>query len=145
MHDLVTQLEPVTPVAIDGTEVLQRLHSLERQARTQKRKVGLLLATTFLSGLMWHVALPQVPLVWLVLLATLQLLVTRLPFVPNKDLVFASLAIFLIGNDSEVATLIANVGVTAAQSSAAPRSSALRASRAQATAISRGVLVGSSR
>jgi hypothetical protein len=66
-----------------------------------------LLVTTILSGVMWHAALPGVPLVWLILLATLQLLVTRLPFVPNKDLVFASLAIFLIGHDSQVAALVA--------------------------------------
>jgi hypothetical protein len=66
-----------------------------------------LLATTLLSGVMWHTALPEVPLVWLLVLATMQLLVTRLPFVPNKDLVFASLAIFLIGHDSQVAALIA--------------------------------------
>jgi hypothetical protein len=39
----------------------------------------------------------------------LQLLVTRLPLVPNKDMVFASLAIFLIGNDGEVAALIAMI------------------------------------
>jgi hypothetical protein len=69
--------------------------------------IARLLATTILSGVMWHAALPDVSLVWLILLATLQLLVTRLPFVPNKELVFASLAIFLIGNDGTVATLIA--------------------------------------
>lgn len=74
--------------------------------------IARLVATTLLSGLMWHVALPQVPFVWLVLLATLQLLVTRLPFVPNKDLVFASLAIFLIGHDNEVATLIAMIATS---------------------------------
>ena len=66
-----------------------------------------LVLTTILSGVMWHAALPDISLVWLILLATLQLLVTRLPFVPNKELVFASLAIFLIGNDGTVATLIA--------------------------------------
>jgi hypothetical protein len=71
-----------------------------------------LLITTILSGVMWHTALPDVPLVWLVLLATLQLLVTRLPFVPNKELVFASFAIFLIGNDGTVATLIAVIATT---------------------------------
>ena len=74
--------------------------------------VARLVATTILSGLMWHIALPQIPLIWLVLLATLQLLVTRLPLVPNKDLVFASLAIFLIGHDSEVATLIAMIAAS---------------------------------
>ncbi len=68
-----------------------------------------LITTTVFSGVMWHSALPEVPLVWLVLLATLQLLVTRLPFVPNKDLVFAGLAIFLIGHDVQVATLIAMI------------------------------------
>jgi hypothetical protein len=70
-----------------------------------------LVATTCLSGLMWYSALNDVPLVWLVLLATLQLLVTRLPFVPNKDLVFAGLAIFLIGHDSEVGSLIAMIAM----------------------------------
>lgn len=69
--------------------------------------IARLVVTTILSGVMWHVALPDVSLAWLILLATLQLLVTRLPFVPNKELVFASLAIFLIGNDGTVATLIA--------------------------------------
>jgi hypothetical protein len=68
--------------------------------------IARLLVTTLLSGVMWHVALPQVPLIWLVLLATVQLLVTRLPFVPNKDMVFASLAIFLVGHDAEVGALI---------------------------------------
>lgn len=68
-----------------------------------------LVATTLLSAVMWHLALPHVALVWLILLATLQLLVTRLPFVPNKDLVFASLAIFMIGSQGELAPLIAMI------------------------------------
>lgn len=66
-----------------------------------------LAVTTLLSGALWHVALPNVPLVWLVLLATLQLLVTRLPLVPSKDLMFAGIAAFLIGHDAAVAALIA--------------------------------------
>ncbi len=71
--------------------------------------IARLIMTTALSGVMWHAALPEIPLVWLMLLATLQLLVTRLPFVSNKEMVFASLAIFLIGNDGAVATLIAMI------------------------------------
>jgi hypothetical protein len=71
-----------------------------------------LFITTLLSGVMWHAALPLVPLTWLLLLATLQLLVTRLPLIPNKDLVFASLAIFLIGHDGAVTTLIAMIAAT---------------------------------
>lgn len=68
--------------------------------------VARLVATTILSGLLWHLALPDVPLIWLVLLATLQLLVTRLPFVPSKDLLFANLAVFLIGNDGNIAIVV---------------------------------------
>jgi hypothetical protein len=74
--------------------------------------IARLVVTTLMSGLLWHIALPGEPLGWLVLLATLQLLVTRLPFIPNKDLVFASLAVFLIGHDSEVTALIAMIATT---------------------------------
>jgi hypothetical protein len=70
-----------------------------------------LAVTTLLSGVIWHSALPDVPLSLWVLLAALQLLVTRLPFVPNKDLVFAGLAMFVVGHDSQVAALI---GIVAA-------------------------------
>lgn len=70
-----------------------------------------LAATTLLSGLIWHSALPDVPLSLWVLLAAMQLLVTRLPFVPNKDLVFAGVALFVVGHDSQVAALI---GIVAA-------------------------------
>ncbi len=70
---------------------------------------GRLLLTTLLSGVMWHSALPAVSMGWLLILATLQLLVTRLPLVPNKDLVFASAALFLIGHDGAIGPLIATI------------------------------------
>jgi hypothetical protein len=68
-----------------------------------------LVATTLLSGLMWHLALPDMSLVWLVLLATCQLLVTRLPLVPNKDLVFASLAVTFVGHAAPITAVIAMI------------------------------------
>jgi hypothetical protein len=68
--------------------------------------IARLIATTLLSGILWHLAMPEVSLLWLIILATLQLLVTRLPFVPSKDLVFANLAIFLVGNDATVALVV---------------------------------------
>ena len=71
--------------------------------------ISRLLLTTLLSGVMWHSALPSVSMGWLLILATLQLLVTRLPFVPNKDLVFASAALFLIGHDGAMGPLIAMI------------------------------------
>ncbi len=85
-----------------------RLFSLESSALgfIFSIHIARLLVTTILAGIMWHLAMPGVPLLWLVILATLQLLVSRLPFVPSKDLVFASLAVFLIGNSSTVSIVV---------------------------------------
>jgi hypothetical protein len=69
--------------------------------------VARLAATTTLAGLMWHCALPGIGISMWVMLAAMHLLVTRLPFVPNKDLVFAGVALFAIGHDSQVVELIA--------------------------------------
>ena len=68
--------------------------------------VGRLVVVTGLSALLWHLVLPVVPLVWWLLLATIRLLVSRLPFVPNKDVVFAGLAVFMLGHEVEVASLL---------------------------------------
>lgn len=59
-----------------------------------------------LAALMWHLVLRDVgyPL-WLVL-ATLRMLVSRLPLIPNKDVVFAGLAVFLLGHEAEVGDLM---------------------------------------
>lgn len=59
-----------------------------------------------LAAVMWHQVLPQVSIgLWLVM-ATLRMLVSRLPLVPNKDVVFAGLAIFLMGHDIEIGELM---------------------------------------
>jgi len=62
--------------------------------------------TTSLAALCWHLVLPDVALQWWLLLAALRMLLTRLPFLPNKDIVFAGLAIFLIGRDAEIGALM---------------------------------------
>ena len=60
-----------------------------------------------LIALAWHLALPAIGLaMWLLLVAVRQL-VSRLPFIPNKDLLFVNLAIPLIGRDHAVVTLMA--------------------------------------
>ena len=59
-----------------------------------------------LTGLCWHLALPQVDLVWWVVLSVASMLIGRLPFVSNKDFVFAALAVFLIGRDAEIPALM---------------------------------------
>jgi hypothetical protein len=66
-----------------------------------------LVAGSVLIALAWHFALPGVPIaVWL-LLAAGRLLVSRLPLVPNKDLIFASLAIVLIGQGRQLTDVVA--------------------------------------
>ncbi len=65
-----------------------------------------ILATTSLAALCWHLVLPQVALSWWLLLATLRMLLSRLPLLPNKDIVFAGLAVFLVGHDAEIAALM---------------------------------------
>ena len=65
------------------------------------------IAYTALLALCWHLALPLVPLALWMLLVTGRQLVARLPLVPNKDIVFANLAVFLVGNDAAVTRLVA--------------------------------------
>lgn len=71
--------------------------------------VARIVAMLLLSGVLWHAALPGEPLTLWLLLAALQMIVTRLPFVPNKDLVFATCAAALLGAQPHVAALLALV------------------------------------
>lgn len=87
----------------------RRLFTLPRRALCWVTGVHVarLLVTTAALGFAWHIALPAAPIgLWLVL-STLRLVVSRLPLLPSKDLLFATIAIFLIGRDSEVANLMA--------------------------------------
>jgi hypothetical protein len=63
-----------------------------------------ILATTLLAAIMWHLLLPTVALSWWLLLGTLRQLLSRLPFLPNKDVVFAGMAAFLVGSDQDIVT-----------------------------------------
>lgn len=68
-------------------------------------------ATTFLLALMWHLIMPQIELGWWVVVSTIKLLLSRLPFVPNQEGLFASVAILLIGNDQPLTQLVAMVAI----------------------------------
>ena len=68
--------------------------------------VGRLLIGTFLSAVLWHLALEQVPLTSWLLLASIRLLISRLPLVPNKDVLFAGLTVVVLGHDAEIASLM---------------------------------------
>ncbi len=73
--------------------------------------VARLLIGAAMLALAWHFALPEIPTgVWLMLAAG-RMIVSRLPLVPNKDLLFANFAITLIGTGGGLSALLA---VTAA-------------------------------
>lgn len=55
----------------------------------------------------WHFAMPGVPLTMLLFLAVGRLLASRLPLVPNKDAVFATFVIMLIGSGEALSELMA--------------------------------------
>lgn len=69
------------------------------------------LASILLVGLLWHLALPGVWLGWWVLLAALRQLISRLPFLPNKNLAFAGLATVVVGGHSAIAALLTMIAV----------------------------------
>jgi hypothetical protein len=60
-----------------------------------------------LTGLMWHLVLPQVALSYWLLLSTMRQLLSRLPLVPNKDVMFVGIASLLVGRDMEIVSLLA--------------------------------------
>ncbi|MEG3177889.1 hypothetical protein U1872_16735 [Sphingomonas sp. RB3P16] len=70
-----------------------------------------LIAGCVLIAFTWHYGLPTVTLGMWLLLSAARMIVGRLPLVPNKDLLFATFATLLIGQDAELSVLIA---VTAA-------------------------------
>jgi hypothetical protein len=90
----------------------KRLFTLPRHElwRIAAIHLGRILTMIGLTGLMWHLVLPGVGLVWWLVLSTLRQLLSRLPLLPNKDLAFVGLAIFVIGRDGDVGTMIAMIG-----------------------------------
>ena len=86
-----------------------RLFTLPRQELWRVAFIHLLriVATTLLAAAMWHMLLPTVALGWWILLGTLRQLVSRLPFLPNKDIVFAGIAAFFVGAGNEIASAMA--------------------------------------
>lgn len=69
--------------------------------------IARIIATTVLSGVLWALVLPDVAIGWWVVLSAIRLLVSRLPFVPNKDVVFAGIAVLALGQDVQIAALMA--------------------------------------
>lgn len=103
------------PVAISLAVLIfgQRVFSLRRSDLVHVSMVcGLrLVLWSGLTILIWSLALPSVALgLWVVLLA-LRFVVSRLPLIANKDLVFGNLMLLLLGAQSTVAVLLAALGL----------------------------------
>lgn len=85
------------------------IFSLERSELWMVMAIHLLriIVAMVLSAALWHMVLPDTALTWWLLLATIRLLISRLPFVPNKDVVFAGVAVLALGEDVRLAQLMA--------------------------------------
>ena len=70
-----------------------------------------IVAILIFSAVMWHAVLPAVALTLWLVLATLRMLISRLPLMPNKDVVFAGLTVLLLGKGADVAALMALMAV----------------------------------
>lgn len=101
-------LSVVLATSIAAMAFRRRIFSLDRG--TLGFVTGMHLAriavTTILSAVLWHLVLPTVPMTWWLLLATLRLLISRLPFIPNKDVVFAGVAVLTLGHETDIAALM---------------------------------------
>ena len=86
----------------------RRVFTLARSELTMITQVHLariVLSTVFLA-MLWRMVLPQVPLSWWLYLSTLRLLVSRLPLMPNKDLLFAGIAVVVLGHERDIGALM---------------------------------------
>ena len=71
------------------------------------------IVSTLLLAVLWHMVLPQVALSLWAFFAVLRLLVSRLPFLPNKDVIFAGMAVFALGANTQIAVLMTMVASAA--------------------------------
>ncbi|MDH7975408.1 hypothetical protein QH494_24740 [Sphingomonas sp. AR_OL41] len=70
---------------------------------------GRVLGGAVLLAITWHFGLPGIAIATWLLLSAARMLVARLPMVPNKDLVFATIAGMLVGQHAKMAQMLALV------------------------------------
>jgi len=110
-HLVVWSLGIILAVSVGATFLRKRVFSLPQRELIYITQMHLwrIFGSLALAALLWHLALPAVALFWWLFLATLRMLVSRLPLIPNKDLVFAGVAVFTLGREGDIASLMALV------------------------------------
>ena len=105
---VMLSLSVVLATSILAMVFRRRIFSLDRRVLGYITAMHLLriVVSTILSAVLWHMVLSAVPVLWWLLLATLRLLISRLPFIPNKDVVFAGVAVFTLGHETDIAALM---------------------------------------
>ncbi len=83
----------------------QKLFSLPR------RDLWFISGGLVLMAVAWQLLLPHIPLAAVLLLAMFRMLISRLPLLPNKDLVFAAVTVFLTGADPAIGASIAKIAL----------------------------------
>jgi len=111
---VILSLSVVLATSILAMAFRRRIFSLDRDALwyITFMHLGRIVITTILSAVLWHMVLPSVPAMWWLLLATMRLLISRLPFIPNKDVVFAGIAVFTLGHETDIAALMTMMAST---------------------------------
>jgi hypothetical protein len=112
-HDMFAAVAILLLGSLAAMALRGRVFSLPRGDRRfiAAVHVARLIVTTTLTAMMWHLVLPDVALRWWLVLAALYMVVGRLPLIANKDLVFAGIALMLVGRQAAMADLLAMMAV----------------------------------
>ncbi|MEJ2408585.1 MAG: hypothetical protein P8Y48_04385 [Novosphingobium sp.] len=105
---IIMSLAAVLATSMAAMAFRRRIFSLSRSdlGFILGMHVSRIAASTMLSAWLWHMVLPDVTIIWWLFLVCLRLLISRLPFMPNKDVVFAAVAVFALGHETNIATLM---------------------------------------
>lgn len=109
IHSLVIAMPVVVVMCLPFLIFSRRVFSLDRKTLWWVFSVHMvrLFATSLFIALAWHFALPGVAAsAWLVLSA-IRLVVGRLPFLPNKEALFSTVAIAMLGQNNDLSSLMA--------------------------------------
>ncbi|MEJ2459878.1 MAG: hypothetical protein P8Y58_17755 [Novosphingobium sp.] len=105
---IIMSLAAVLATSMAAMAFRRRIFSLNRSdlGFILGMHVSRIAASMMLSAWLWHMVLPDVTIIWWLFLVCLRLLISRLPFMPNKDVVFAAVAVFALGHETNIATLM---------------------------------------